>query len=50
MLHAKFDDFIYLSYFAVFLREIKISRLPWLRRNAKYVVFSLPGVYIHCSA
>ena len=26
---------------------MKISRLPWLRRNAKYVVFNLPGVYIH---
>ena len=44
---AKFraDDFVYLAYFAVFLREIKISRLPWLRRNAEYVVIFLPGVY-----
>ena len=25
-------------------REIKISRLPWLRRNAEYVVIFLPGV------
>ena len=40
------DDFVYLAYFAVFLREMKISRLPWLRRNAKYVVLILPGVYI----
>ena len=30
----------------MFLREIKISRLPWLRRNAEYVVIFLPGVYI----
>ena len=36
--------FVYLAYFAVFLREIKISRLPWLRRNAEYVVIFLPGV------
>ena len=44
---AKFraDDFVYLAYFAVFVREIKISRLPWLRRNAEYVVIFLPGVY-----
>ena len=40
------DDFVYLAYFAVFLREIKISQLPWLRRNAEYVVIFLPGVYI----
>ena len=25
---------------------MKISRLPWLRRNAKYVVNFLPGVYL----
>ena len=36
----------YLAYFAVFLREIKISRLPWLRRNAECVVIFLPGVYV----
>ena len=40
------DDFVYLAYFSVFLREMKISRLPWLRRNEKYVVFNLPGVYM----
>ena len=35
--------FVYLAYFAVFLREIKISRLPWLRRNAEYVVIFFTG-------
>ena len=27
---------------------MKISRLPWLRRNAEYVVFNLPVVMSEC--
>ena len=41
------DDFVYLAYFAVFLREIKKNRVcHGCGETRKCVAFSLPGEYL----